>query len=73
LIYREIILRLLDIPRQQLGDAALASFEDRPVHDDPTKIARAGVFVSIDSHDNLSVDRGMRKAADAAPSASPPE
>ena len=35
---------------ERLGEieTALAAFEDRPVSYDPTEIARAGVFVSID-------------------------
>ena len=39
-------------------ETALAAFEDRPVSYDPAEIARAGVFVSIDSDGSLSVDRG---------------
>src|SRR5208283_2597455 len=39
-------------------ETALAAFEDRPVSYDPAEVARAGVFVSIDSDGGLSVDRG---------------
>jgi len=48
-------------------ETALAAFEDRPVSYDPTEIARAGVFVSIDSDGSLSVDRGYVRPEDEAP------
>jgi ParB family chromosome partitioning protein len=56
---------------QRLGEieAALMAFEDRSVLYDPAEIARAGVFVSIDSEGRLSVDRGYVRPEDdvAAP------
>ncbi len=48
-------------------ETALAGFEDRPVSYDPAEIARAGVFVSIDSDGSLSVDRGYIRPEDEAP------
>ena len=50
-------------------ETALAAFEDRPVTYDPTEIARAGVFISIDRDGNLSVDRGYVRPEDEAPAA----
>ncbi|WFU74207.1 ParB/RepB/Spo0J family partition protein [Bradyrhizobium sp. CB2312] len=54
---------------QRLGEieSALAAFEDRPMLFDPTEIARAGVFISIDSEGRLSVDRGYVRPEDEAP------
>ena len=49
-------------------ETALAAFEDRPVRYDPAEVARAGVFVSIDSDGSLSVDRGYVRPEDEAPS-----
>jgi hypothetical protein len=45
---------------QRLGEieSALAAFEDRPMLYEPAEIARAGVFISIDSEGRLAVDRG---------------
>jgi len=40
-------------------EAALASFDERPVVYDPTEIAHAGVFVSIDSGGGLRIERGF--------------
>ena len=53
---------------QQLGqiEGALAAFEARPMIYDPTDIARAGVFVSIDDQGALSVDRGFVRPEDEA-------
>jgi ParB family transcriptional regulator, chromosome partitioning protein len=48
-------------------ETALAAFEDRPVSYDPTDVARAGVFISIDSDGSLSVDRGYIRSEDEAP------
>jgi ParB family chromosome partitioning protein len=48
-------------------ETALAAFEDRPVSYDPTEVACAGVFVSIDSEGSLSVDRGYFRPEDEAP------
>ncbi len=45
-------------------EAALAAFENRPVHYEPTEIARAGVFVSIDADGHLDVDRGYVRLED---------
>ncbi|RXH41572.1 ParB/RepB/Spo0J family partition protein [Bradyrhizobium zhanjiangense] len=54
---------------QRLGEieAALSAFENRPMHYDPTEIARAGVFISIDSEGRLSVDRGYVRPEDQVP------
>ncbi|WP_354096928.1 ParB/RepB/Spo0J family partition protein [Bradyrhizobium sp. RT10b] len=56
---------------QRLGaiEAALLALEDRPVIYDPAEIARAGVFVRIDSEGRLSVDRGYVRPEDEAPAA----
>ena len=48
-------------------EAALAAFENRPVRYEPTEIARAGVFVSIDADGHLDVDRGYVRAEDEPP------
>jgi ParB family chromosome partitioning protein len=58
---------------ERLGEieAALAAFDDRPVTYDPTDIARAGVFVSIDAEGALSVDRGYVRPQDEAPVVEP--
>ncbi|MGB5083284.1 MAG: ParB/RepB/Spo0J family partition protein [Methylocystis silviterrae] len=48
-------------------ETALAAFEGRSVTYDPTEIARAGVFVSIDSDGRLSIDRGHVRPEDEAP------
>ena len=50
-------------------ETALAAFEDRPVRYDPDGIARAGVFVSIDSDGGLSIDRGYVRPEDEVPAA----
>ena len=54
---------------QRLGEieAALSAFETRPAIYDPSDIARAGVFVSIDDEGALSVDRGYVRPEDEAP------
>jgi ParB family chromosome partitioning protein len=54
---------------ERLGEieTALAAFDNRPVVYDPSEIARAGVFVSIDSEGKLSVDRGYVRPEDEAP------
>src|SRR5258708_7339444 len=57
----EIDQRLAEI------ETALSAFDSRPVTYDPTDIARAGVFVSIDDEGVLSVDRGYVRPADEAP------
>jgi ParB family chromosome partitioning protein len=56
---------------QRLGEieAALMVFEDRSVVYDSADIARAGVFVSIDSEGRLSVDRGYVRPEDELPAA----
>ncbi|WP_409190620.1 ParB/RepB/Spo0J family partition protein [Bradyrhizobium sp. RDM4] len=58
---------------QRLGEieTALAAFEDRPMIYDPAEIARAGVFVSIDSEGRLSVDRGYVRSEDDVPADDP--
>lgn len=51
---------------QRLGEieAALLAFEERPMIYDPADIARAGVFISIDSDGRLAVDRGYVRPED---------
>ncbi|MDE5446117.1 ParB N-terminal domain-containing protein [Bradyrhizobium sp. CSA207] len=51
---------------QRLGEieTALMALEDRPMIYDPAEIARAGVFISIDSEGRLSVDRGYVRPED---------
>ena len=54
---------------QRLGEIerAMAAFEDRPVSYDPSEIARAGIFVSIDGEGALRIDRGFVRSEDEAP------
>ena len=54
---------------ERLGEieTALAAFEDRRVSYDPSEIARAGVFVSVDADGRLSVDRGYVRPEDEPP------
>jgi ParB family transcriptional regulator, chromosome partitioning protein len=47
-------------------EAAHAAFRDRPVLYDPAEIARAGVFVSIDTDGTLRIDRGYVRPEDEA-------
>lgn len=51
---------------QRLGEieTALLSFEERPVIYDPSEIARAGVFISIDEEGRLRIDRGYVRPED---------
>ncbi|WP_316195277.1 MULTISPECIES: ParB/RepB/Spo0J family partition protein [unclassified Bradyrhizobium] len=58
---------------QRLGEieAALMAFEERSIIYDPVDIARAGVFISIDSEGRLSVDRGYVRPEDEAPREDP--
>ena len=51
---------------QRLGEieTALAALDDRPVRYDPDEIARAGVFVSIDSSGDLRIERGYVRPED---------
>ncbi|MGA7808777.1 ParB/RepB/Spo0J family partition protein [Bradyrhizobium sp.] len=53
---------------RRLGEieAALLAFKDRSEVYDPADIARAGVFVSIDSEGRLSADRGYVRPEDEA-------
>ncbi len=54
---------------QRLGEieTAIEAFEARPRIFDPTDIARAGVFVSIDHDGQLLIDRGYVRPEDEAP------
>jgi ParB family chromosome partitioning protein len=54
---------------QRLGEieTALAAFDARPVVYDPTEIARAGAFVSIDADGDLRIERGYVRPEDEAP------
>jgi ParB family chromosome partitioning protein len=58
---------------QRLGEieAALMAFEERSIIYEPTDIARAGVFVSIDSEGRLSADRGYVRPEDEVPREDP--
>ena len=58
---------------QRLGEieSALAAFEDRPMLYEPAEIARAGVFISIDSEGRLGVDRGYVRPEDEVPATDP--
>ena len=51
---------------QRLGEieTALAALDDRPVRYDPDEIARAGVFISIDSSGDLRIERGYVRPED---------
>ncbi|WP_296707418.1 ParB/RepB/Spo0J family partition protein [Rhodoblastus sp.] len=54
---------------RRLGEieTALENFEKRPLHYDPTEVARAGAFVSIAADGALSVDRGYVRPVDELP------
>jgi ParB family chromosome partitioning protein len=53
---------------QRFGEieAALAAFDNRPVHYDPAEIAVAGAFVSIDGEGALRIERGFVRPEDEA-------
>jgi ParB family chromosome partitioning protein len=60
-----------DLPEdvdQRLGEieSAMSAFENRPVRFDPAEIARAGIFVSIDSDGSLRIERGFVRPEDEA-------
>ncbi|PZN93815.1 MAG: DNA-binding protein [Hyphomicrobiales bacterium] len=48
-------------------ETALAGFEARPMQFDPTDVAIAGAFVTIDANGSLSVDRGFVRPEDVPP------
>jgi ParB family chromosome partitioning protein len=54
---------------QRMGEleTALEAFDERPVVYDPAEIARAGVFVSIDSDGDLRIERGYVRREDEPP------
>ena len=54
---------------QRLGEieTAIAAFENRPVRYDPSEIARAGIFVSIDNDGALHIERAFLRPEDEAP------
>lgn len=52
-------------------ESALAAFENRPMLYDPAEIARAGVFISIDSEGRLCVYRGYVRPEDEVPATDP--
>jgi ParB family chromosome partitioning protein len=52
-------------------EAALMAFEERAIIYEPTDIACAGVFVSIDAEGRLLVDRGYVRPEDEAPRQDP--
>lgn len=45
-------------------EAALEAFESRPVRYEPTEIARAGVFLSVDANGAVKVERGYVRRQD---------
>ena len=51
--------------RMRVIEEALAAFNSRPVRYEPSDIARAGVFVSIDVDGRLAADRGYVRPEDA--------
>ena len=48
-------------------EAAIASFDERPLMFDPAEVARAGAFVSIDAAGTLRVERGYVRLEDELP------
>jgi ParB family chromosome partitioning protein len=54
---------------QRLGEieAALEALDNRPMRYEPTEIAMAGVFITIDSDGSLIADRGYVRPEDEAP------
>ncbi|WP_106755035.1 ParB/RepB/Spo0J family partition protein [Pannonibacter carbonis] len=60
---------LPDAVDQRLGEieAAIEELDNRPVSYDPAEIAIGGVFVSIDTHGSLVVDRGYVRPEDELP------
>jgi ParB family chromosome partitioning protein len=54
---------------QRLGEieAAIAALDERPIIYDPSEIARAGVFGSIDGDGKLRIERGYVRPEDEAP------
>jgi ParB family chromosome partitioning protein len=52
-------------------ETALAAFENRPARYDPSEIARAGAFVSIDRDGELLIERGFVRPDDEPPVAAP--
>jgi ParB family chromosome partitioning protein len=48
-------------------EARLAAMDERPMSFDPTEIARAGAFVSIDGEGRLHVERGYVRPEDELP------
>jgi len=58
-----------DDVEQHLGEleAAIAAFEDRPMHYDPAEVAHAGIFISINGEGALRVERGFVRPEDEAP------
>ena len=48
-------------------EAAMATFENRPVRYEPVEIARAGTFISIDAEGALRVERGFVRPEDEPP------
>jgi ParB family chromosome partitioning protein len=60
---------------QRLGEIeeARSVLEARPFVYDPTEVARAGVFISIDADGVLSVDRGYVRPEDEAPAVVEPD
>ncbi|MBZ9775131.1 ParB/RepB/Spo0J family partition protein [Mesorhizobium sp. CO1-1-8] len=56
---------------QRFGEleAAIKTLESRPVRFEPADVARAGVFISVDSDGSLLVERGFVKPEDETPGA----
>lgn len=59
----EVDARLAEI------ETALRAFDERPAIYEPADVARAGVFISIDSDGDLCIERGFVRAEDEAPAA----
>ncbi len=53
-------------------ETAIEAFNDAPVAYDPTEIARAGAFVSVDANGELRVERGFVRPEDEPPVAIAP-
>lgn len=61
----EDLAEAVDLRLEEI-ETAIAAFQNRPTIYDPTDIARAGAFVSIDSSGRLTVERGYVRSEDEA-------
>jgi ParB family chromosome partitioning protein len=63
-----------DIERRAVEiETALAELDERPVRYDPSEIARAGAFVSVDAEGRLVVERGFVRHEDEIHDSNAPE